>query len=74
MTKRKHNAYSLWLKYKGTGWERTFTVWDTGHRLYNPRDICRKYYEQNIANCYWVKKHMQILPVARVPKGKIHHE
>lgn len=69
MSKRKHNAYTLWLKWNDVGWRPEFTVKDTGNA--NPRKVCKEYFKWRFApHEAWNWNMIMVLPEGRTPKER----
>lgn len=67
-TKRKHKAYTLWQKWRNTGWKPAFTVREESE-FFNPIYIIEKYMKGWPPN-FWIRgKTWMIKPEGEVPAG-----
>ena len=71
MSGRKHDAYTLWMKFKNTGWVPRMTVKEPagGHGV-NPRMVIRNWVRsQTSGNDYWQQgKTWMIKPEGQEPE------
>ena len=71
MSKRKHKAYTLWMKWQGLGWTPEFTIHeDHGH--WSPIEIIKEWLEArgylDNPNSYWQQgKTWMIKPLGEKP-------
>jgi hypothetical protein len=72
MTARKYQAYTLWMKFRNTGWIPKFTV-ETGRDQWpSPHEVIESWikrrYTPEGSNGYWIRgKTWMILPNVKVP-------
>ena len=69
MTERKFKSYTLWLKWKGSGWQANVTASNLPWPSDNPRDVLKHWMECSYLGDYWVRgKTWMILPEGRKPR------
>ena len=72
MTKRKHEAYTLWLKFIDEGWRPELTVKDTNKYDLGPRYKLKQYFKYVFycnGKTAWNYSDMKILPEGLEPRA-----